>query len=105
MICCINTLSWIAAVQCGELTASDYDPMTDALDNNLQVREPVVQQCKYVGHTISKVYQNRSTLTVSQLNSILIICRSFIQKYKMKLVNAISAGKRGVAVCKSLKLC
>ncbi|KAL6478320.1 hypothetical protein MHYP_G00141550 [Metynnis hypsauchen] len=99
-------LLFAVAVQCGELTASDYDPMTDALDNNLQ-RQAAPTTCiickkvvsivlQKVGQSISKHNIERALDGICSKVGLISACRRFIQKYKVKLVNAISAGNSSV---------
>ncbi|KAL7873753.1 hypothetical protein AOLI_G00128240 [Acnodon oligacanthus] len=105
-------LLFAVAVQCGEL-ANDYNPMTEALDNHLQAALPVCIICKKVVRTVLEKVRN--SISKDNIESALdgicsklglkSICRRFIKKYKLKLIDAISAGKGSVSVCKSLKLC
>ncbi|KAL7861513.1 hypothetical protein SRHO_G00129540 [Serrasalmus rhombeus] len=101
MICCINTLSWIAAVQCGELTASDYDPMTDALDNNLQyldVKPPgACAVCKIIVEGLIKYVEGRLRrrsffLCMKFRRELRKQCLIKAQEYKDKVINTLFSG-------------
>ncbi|KAL6478321.1 hypothetical protein MHYP_G00141560 [Metynnis hypsauchen] len=109
-------LLFSVAVQCEELTASNYDPMTDALDDDLErEQDPLIycSICKWLSGKVLErigniVSRNNIDRALQGLCSRLIFtedCYNFLMKYKQKLVDAIASGNGGETVCSTLRMC
>ncbi|KAB5561953.1 hypothetical protein PHYPO_G00012400 [Pangasianodon hypophthalmus] len=107
----------VGAVQCQEQIFSDNGLMIKTYEHDMQrgveaqfscpLCKKILQEIfKSVGNELSKDRINRVLNKVCQkLKPIKPICTKFINKYKDKLVRAISSAQTAPGACKHLRLC